>query len=1501
MSEHGQTENSFQIVQDVSEEYDKVCHALTVLLESLPRVDIYADTFSQSYIVQQGVNDLFVNVLHFWVKACKFYRRRAIWNFMRSTWNDYNSEFQKLEASMTRAADRIEKGALAEHIKDSKTFMSEQRQRNDVQDSKSEDQSKLNRVFAPLLPPNENMYYYIRDHETARKTRHPSTCEWILRHPKFQKWSRIPAEKGGQLWINAGPGFGKTVLTSFIIDHFLDSGNRYERPILLYFYFRESSLPNNNATAAICSIAYQLHGQHESSRGGIEMNANAIYDSARDERKAGFEEVWRLLSMFLRRQTNLVLILDALDECEDNSLFLPRLLDLAIREKITLLLTSRRQKRLVRYLEHVETLEIAPGDVHHDIEAFVEFKVRRNVRLSHPLVRNIVMKKLLDQHDGMFLWITLMLKELKACISLEEVQMTLAQIPSGLEGIYTKIVKRLEKSLTRRAAEVARNILTWVLGSARALTMDELREALSCQYQAQGHTLLSDGEFPYTDKDIESMCGSLISIWHGQIQTVHQSTKEYLVRLGEDRALSQDLSILPTSVDTSLQLTSVCLTYQEQLCKSSLVKIQMFPFDHHPKGFDIRMLQANKKLLEYSFFYWIYHVVGCPMDHRESLAAIILKHFSNFMTVSWIVVSMSLDPRGLWRLLIGVEEVEEWLQKDISEENMSDAARHLQYWCSGTTKLLKAYGTVLLANPWTIWRVDLKAFLGSEQGFAASNNYFDQSKESEESLQSSKGQANQLQKTPRNPTLGHNQWSLLKARLGFFVHDRNQNIFLSGEHRTSEEGECLFVQHAETGKRLSPATAGLTTVLSDDELHYGHVITAKISAHGKYFAVAYHEWLSIWAIEPDLKFTHRLRDRGWAFRLISEKYQQERPHYMNAGMIEFAGDDKLFAPGGWYDLSTKAFHAFPVVNSSTTTQVAESWDICYSGDCSYLFCEQSEPSKKFSRQAVGLTGLADPVTTTIELDTLGNIKASNTGKYLLLYRKDASRMRLLNVALMEMKSFPRLQSLSHFGDCSFHFTDGDETLLTFLWEPETRRGVHALLTVTVWDLGSGQPQLCSQGQINTVVAANPATINNLPIISLTARDLAWILSCDRTVQVVKFSTEEISFPGYDPLVKESKALYSRVSQDGRRLGIIRIAGSKVHLEIIELLPSLQEALKLEGIIPNIQRGRPICLSPKLDLLVLGRFVLVIDTKANELPPPIVCDIDLITPERDWDWACTISNCGDFVTFDKPAYKHWLDCHDRQPGHSVNFRIDRKERTATRLTNTCPIRVQAASFDFHPSLPLAAFSSSEGEGSDNNQRSSRDPCVPANEINLSMIILNKDETTPLEPVQLTDSVCSKLYFADTGDFLLLEGPYHKSRIVVSDLPYQSQPLRVIPENRCIHPTKDRSYLLECRYTSIGITMYKFQSLTKGASLPAYQALESTAKVERLTVFPSTVGWSKAWLLLSEDYSEPLKVVLHPTNGEPLMKKTLMVSWNELRERLETTLTPVEEADSASEIW
>lgn len=235
----------------------------------------------------------------------------------------------------------------------------------------------------------------------------------------------------------------------------------------------------------------------------------------------------------------------------------------------------------------------------------------------------------------------------------------------------------------------------------------------------------------------------------------------------------------------------------------------------------------------------------------------------------------------------------------------------------------------------------------------------------------------------------------------------------------------------------------------------------------------------------------------------------------------------------------------------------------------------------------------------------------------------------------------------------------------------------------------------------------------------------------------------------------SKVCYTlKYLKMGYRLGIVRIVGSKVHLEVISLPPSLQEGFNLERTSLNVERVHPIRLSPKLDLLVLGRFALTFGTETNELPPPIECDIELTTPARDWGTACTISSCGQLAAFDKPAYHHLQDYYDRQPGRSVMiFRINRAERTATRLRTPYPKGVQVASLNFHLSLPLATFSFWEGAGRDNNQSVSRDPRVPANELCLSMVHLNTDG---LEPLQMTHRVCSKFYSADTGGFLLLEG-------------------------------------------------------------------------------------------------------------------------------------------------
>jgi hypothetical protein len=83
---------STQIVHDHAEEYEKLLEAL-VLCECLPRVELYTETFHESSLVQASVL-FYTSILRFWERAIKFYKRRKLWNFMRSAWNDYALEFK---------------------------------------------------------------------------------------------------------------------------------------------------------------------------------------------------------------------------------------------------------------------------------------------------------------------------------------------------------------------------------------------------------------------------------------------------------------------------------------------------------------------------------------------------------------------------------------------------------------------------------------------------------------------------------------------------------------------------------------------------------------------------------------------------------------------------------------------------------------------------------------------------------------------------------------------------------------------------------------------------------------------------------------------------------------------------------------------------------------------------------------------------------------------------------------------------------------------------------------------------------------------------------------------------------------------------------------------------------------------------------------------------------------------------------------------------------------
>src|SRR5881394_2579597 len=52
------------------------------------------------------------------------------------------------------------------------------------------------------------------------------TCTWVLQHQKFLTWLEEPSSS--LLWVSGGPGRGKSVLASFLIDDLQTRANRAE-------------------------------------------------------------------------------------------------------------------------------------------------------------------------------------------------------------------------------------------------------------------------------------------------------------------------------------------------------------------------------------------------------------------------------------------------------------------------------------------------------------------------------------------------------------------------------------------------------------------------------------------------------------------------------------------------------------------------------------------------------------------------------------------------------------------------------------------------------------------------------------------------------------------------------------------------------------------------------------------------------------------------------------------------------------------------------------------------------------------------------------------------------------------------------------------------------------------------------------------------------------------------------------------------------------------------
>ena len=129
----------------------------------------------------------------------------------------------------------------------------------------------------------------------------------------------------------------------------------------------------------------------------------------------------------------LVIILDALDECNDAGNFLSRWIQILVK----IMCTSRRAKEQIQGLSIVPSLAMGSENLSKNIREYVEFECFKSPEQSHALVRSSIDRDLQNRCRGMYSWVALVVKELSKipilppAVSAKPIQM----ITSDLEEV----------------------------------------------------------------------------------------------------------------------------------------------------------------------------------------------------------------------------------------------------------------------------------------------------------------------------------------------------------------------------------------------------------------------------------------------------------------------------------------------------------------------------------------------------------------------------------------------------------------------------------------------------------------------------------------------------------------------------------------------------------------------------------------------------------------------------------------------------------------------------------------------------------------------------------------------------------------------------------------------------------------------------------------------------------------------------------------------------------
>jgi hypothetical protein len=427
------------------------------------------------------------------------------------------------------------------------------------------------------------------------------SCDWILDEAAFAQWWKD--DESRIFWIHGDPGKGKTMMMMALTEEIARRvGDTPDRKTATAFFFCQNTVPElSNAAAIVRGLTFLLATEQPA----LQTHLARKYAEAGERLFEGsnvLPSLWTTLTDMAQDASvsRLYLLVDALDECEQDSLrmFLDLAISPAASRRIKWVFTSRNEQHITQRLRtrHNTSLELNATHVSNAVSLFIRHKTLQLAKekgYSRTVLQGI-REYLDDNAHGTFLWVALVCKALTD----EEVyEWNVAEVmklfPAELEPLYKRMLQQLRQAKMKEHVMFRERILCAVTVACRPLTVDEVGYIANLPDRHAGNA--------QAIQDFVSSCGSFLTIRKKTIYFVHQSAKDYF-------ATGSGCMIFPCGQPQAHeQLAHRLLDSMSQTLTTDILGVR-WPGTQVQESVDKVVCQRVPLHVQYACCHWIDHV-----------------------------------------------------------------------------------------------------------------------------------------------------------------------------------------------------------------------------------------------------------------------------------------------------------------------------------------------------------------------------------------------------------------------------------------------------------------------------------------------------------------------------------------------------------------------------------------------------------------------------------------------------------------------------------------------------------------------------------------------------------------------------------------------------------------------------------------------------------------------------------------------------------------------------